>query len=54
MVGKKADADHAQIIYKQNKGKLYYDPDGTGPESKEIFAKIINKKDLSHDDFFVA
>ena len=54
VVGKKADADHAQIIYKQNKGKLYYDPDGTGPESKEIFAKIINKKDLSHDDFFVA
>lgn len=53
-VGNKADADHAQIIYKQNKGKLFYDPDGTGSEDKELFAKINHKKDLSHDDFFVA
>jgi Ca2+-binding RTX toxin-like protein len=53
-VGKKADADHAQIIYHQSKGKLFYDPDGTGSADKELFAKINNKKDLSHDDFFVS
>jgi len=53
-VGKKAVGDKAQVIYNEDSGKLFYDPDGTGSEEKVQFAKISKHKELSHDDFFVA
>lgn len=51
VVAKKAKDDDDHIIYKKGKGKLFYDPDGKGGEDKIQFAKIDNKKALSHNDF---
>ncbi|WP_421724135.1 calcium-binding protein [Bauldia sp.] len=51
VVGNKAKDDNDYIIYNEDKGNLFYDFDAAGGEDKIKFAKIQNKKSLSHDDF---
>lgn len=49
----KPDADAPQIIYKEGKGKIYYDDDGTGGSKMQLFAKVDKHENLSHLDFLV-
>ena len=53
-VGKNAEGDDPQIIYRPDKGHLLYDSDGAGGKDPLKFADIGKNKDLSHDDFFVS
>lgn len=53
-IGKNAEGDEPQIIYRDKKGLLLYDADGAGGDDPQKFAKIQKNKDLSHDDFFVS
>lgn len=50
-VGSNAQDANDYIIYKQDKGALYYDADGNGAGSKIKFAVIENTPNLSHTDF---
>lgn len=52
-VGKNAQGDDPQVIYRDNKGLLLFDADGAGGDDPQKFAKMQKNKDLSHDDFFV-
>jgi Ca2+-binding RTX toxin-like protein len=53
-VGKNAEGDDPQIIYRPDKGHLLYDSDGAGGKDPLKFADIGKNKDLTHDDFFVS
>lgn len=53
-IGKRAEGDDPQIIYREDKGHLLYDVDGKGGADPLKFANIAKHKDLSHDDFFVS
>lgn len=53
-IGKHAEGDDPQILYKKNKGKVFFDPDGDGPDKALKFADVGKNKNLHHDDFFVA
>lgn len=50
-VGKSAKDSDDHLIYRADKGKLYYDPDGKGGESKILFAKLDKDLSLSETDF---
>lgn len=52
-IGKNAEGDAPQVLYKANKGLLLFDPDGAGGADAEKFAKMQKNKDLSHHDFIV-
>jgi len=43
--------DH--VVYQKGHGKLFYDPDGDGSDSKILFAKVDAGTSLHHDDFIV-
>ena len=47
-----ADADDF-IIYNRAKGQLFYDPDGSGSQAKQLVATFDNKADLHASDFHV-
>jgi Ca2+-binding RTX toxin-like protein len=50
--GRAQDAnDH--IIYNQEKGYIYYDADGSGPEAQQYFAHVAPGTELTHSDFFI-
>lgn len=42
-----------RVIYSSATGRLYYDPDGSGPESRIKFAGLEANLDISHSNFFV-
>jgi len=51
-VGSDATNSSTRILYNENKGVVYYTPDGDG--GKQIkFVKVTKGIDLQHDDFFV-
>lgn len=47
-----ADAQD-RIIYVRGNGKLFYDSDGTGADTPELFATVGRNLPLAADDFFV-
>jgi len=53
-VGKNASGDDPQILYRNDKGYLLYDPDGAGSEDAIKFANAPKHKDITHDIFFVS
>lgn len=53
-VSKNAKTEDPTIIYRDKKGLLLFDPDGTGDQDPQKFFKMQKHKDLSHDDFFVS
>jgi len=46
------DADD-RVVYQKGHGKLFYDPDGDGSDSKILFAKVDVGTSLDHNDFIV-
>ncbi|HZH50262.1 MAG TPA: calcium-binding protein [Microvirga sp.] len=42
-----------RIIYDRDDGRLYYDPDGTGPAASKQFAQISANLKLKHTDFIL-
>ncbi len=42
-----------RIIYDQNSGVLYYDPDGSGTQASTAFATIATNLALTYRDFYV-
>ena len=46
------DADD-RIIYDSSTGNLYYDPDGTGPETQILFAHLSSGLAMTSNDFIV-
>ncbi len=52
------EANHAldksdRIVYDQDKGKIYYDADGSGSGSQVLFATVAAHTNLSVADFFI-
>ena len=43
-----------RIIYNDDTGYLYYDPDGTGSASKKVIAKLSKNLSITEKDFFIA
>jgi Ca2+-binding RTX toxin-like protein len=52
-IGDHASRHSDRIIYNENTGKLYYDPDGKGGEHQIKFAVIPDHLKLTHDDFSI-
>lgn len=46
------DADD-RVIYNENTGYLFYDPDGTGGAAQRTIAKLSKNLDLTHKDFLL-
>jgi Ca2+-binding RTX toxin-like protein len=53
-VSKHAKTENPTILYRDEKGLLLFDPDGTGNKDPKKFFKVQKNKDFSHDDFFVS
>ncbi|MDR4307535.1 hypothetical protein IHQ68_13000 [Chelatococcus sambhunathii] len=47
-----ADADD-RVIYDRATGRLFYDPDGSSPGARSLFAILDNKAAIDADDFIV-
>lgn len=52
-VGSNATTDDHRIIYKEDKGRIFYDDDGEGGDDKVLFAKVTSAPELEASDFFV-
>jgi Ca2+-binding RTX toxin-like protein len=46
------DADD-RVIYNEETGYLYYDPDGTGGASQKTIAKLSKDLAITHKDFYI-
>jgi Ca2+-binding RTX toxin-like protein len=42
-----------RVIYNEDTGYLYYDPDGTGSASQKAIAKISKHLSITEKDFFI-
>jgi Ca2+-binding RTX toxin-like protein len=42
-----------RVIYNDESGYLYYDPDGTGSAPKKMIAKLSKDLAITHKDFFI-
>ncbi len=51
-IGKNADNSKTKILYHENKGKIYYTPDGSDGD-KILFAQVRKGTSLDHDDFYI-
>ena len=51
-VGSDATSSKTRILYDENKGVVYYTPDGVGGKQTK-FVKVTEGMDLDHSDFFV-
>jgi Ca2+-binding RTX toxin-like protein len=51
--GAKADEANAQLIYDQTSGKLWFDSDGTGKAGQVWFLTLLNKAELTFEDFII-
>jgi predicted transcriptional regulator len=51
--GNSAHDQNDRIIYNEDNGYLYYDPDGTGSASQKAIAKLSKNLEITHKDFFV-
>lgn len=45
--------ERTRVIYLQDTGRLWFDPDGSGPQSAVLFAELANRPELALDDFLV-
>ena len=52
-IGSEATSSKTRILYNQNKGVVYYDPDGSGSKSATKFVHVDKYMTLSHDDFYI-
>ena len=51
--GSKAHDTSDRVIYNDETGYLYYDPDGTGGASQKVIAKMSKDLAITHKDFFI-
>ncbi len=51
--GSSAHDKSDRIIYNDDTGYLYYDPDGTGSASKKVIAKLSKNLSITEKDFFI-
>jgi Ca2+-binding RTX toxin-like protein len=51
--GSKAHDSSDRVIYNDENGYLYYDPDGTGSASQKVIAKLSKDLQITHKDFFI-
>jgi Ca2+-binding RTX toxin-like protein len=51
--GSAAHDEDDRIIYNDETGYLYYDPDGTGGASQKTVAKLSKDLQITHKDFFI-
>lgn len=51
--GSSAHDKSDRIIYNEDTGYLYYDPDGTGSASQKVIAKLSKHLSITEKDFFV-
>jgi Ca2+-binding RTX toxin-like protein len=51
--GSKAHDASDRVIYNDETGYLYYDPDGTGGASQKVIAKLSKNLEITHKDFFI-
>ena len=52
-IGAKAGDASDHIIFDDEKGALFYDPDGKGGAHQVKLATLTGHPHLTHDDFFV-
>jgi Ca2+-binding RTX toxin-like protein len=52
-IGSAAHDLNDRIIYNDQKGYVYYDPDGTGGASQKLVAKLSKGLEMTHKDFFI-
>ena len=51
-LGTKAKDDNDHILYNQQKGTVFFDDDGNGPDAKVKVAILDNHPTLDHHDIF--
>ncbi|WP_201836634.1 calcium-binding protein [Microvirga zambiensis] len=52
-IGSEAHDASDRVIYNENTGYLYYDPDGTGGAHQQAIAKLSKGLDMTHKDLFI-
>jgi Ca2+-binding RTX toxin-like protein len=50
-IGGNAINENQHIIYNQNRGEIFYDPDGNGPLDKILFATVNPMTQVFHINF---
>lgn len=53
VIGSEATTDKQRIIYNDNNGRLYYDPDGSGSADKIRFAVLDKDLPMTNTDFYI-